>query len=104
MRVLYNNAMEELIQKDLKGNGVLFARSVTMGANGIGFLWGGDNEASFSPENGLPTVVTAGLGAGMSGMPLWTADLGGYLETADTPDAAGESDGRSMRRSRRRWR
>ena len=85
--VLYNNAMEELIQKDLKGNGVLFARSVTVGANGIGFLWGGDNEASFSPQNGLPTVVTAGLSAGMSGMPLWAADLGGYLGVADTPNA-----------------
>jgi alpha-D-xyloside xylohydrolase len=85
--VLYNNAMEELIQKDLKGNGVLFARSATVGANGIGFLWGGDNEASFSPANGLPTVVTAGLGAGLSGMPLWTADLGGYETTATTPDA-----------------
>jgi alpha-D-xyloside xylohydrolase len=85
--VLYNNAVEELIQKDLKGNGVLFARSVSVGANGIGFLWGGDNEASFSPLNGLPTVVTAGLGAGLSGMPLWTADLGGYLATASTPDA-----------------
>ena len=85
--VLYNNAMEELIQKDLKGNGVLFARSVTVGANGIGFLWGGDNEASFSPLNGLPTVVTAGLGAGLSGMPLWASDLGGYLGVADTPNA-----------------
>jgi alpha-D-xyloside xylohydrolase len=85
--VLYNNAMEELIQKDLKGNGVLFARSVSVGANGIGFLWGGDNEASFSPLNGLPTVVTAGLGAGLSGMPMWTADLGGYLGVADTPNA-----------------
>jgi alpha-D-xyloside xylohydrolase len=84
--VLYNNAVEELIQKDLKGNGVLFARSATVGANGLGFLWGGDNEASFSPENGLPTVVTAGLGAGLSGMPLWAADLGGYLKTADTPN------------------
>jgi alpha-D-xyloside xylohydrolase len=85
--MLYNNAMEELIQKDLKGNGVLFARSVTTGANGIGFLWGGDNDSSFSRENGLPTVVTAGLGAGLSGMPLWTADLGGYLATPDTPNA-----------------
>jgi alpha-D-xyloside xylohydrolase len=85
--VLYNNAMEELIQKELKGNGVLFARSVSVGANGIGFLWGGDNEASFSPLNGLPTVVTAGLGAGLSGMPLWAADLGGYLGTDTTPDA-----------------
>ncbi|MDE1176873.1 MAG: glycoside hydrolase family 31 protein [Edaphobacter sp.] len=86
--VLYNNAMEELMQKDLKGNGVLFCRSVTQGANGIGMLWGGDNEATFSPENGLPSVVTAGLGAGISGMPLWTADIGGYLKTASTPDAA----------------
>jgi alpha-D-xyloside xylohydrolase len=85
--VLYNNAVEELIQKDLKGNGVLLSRSVTVGANGIGFLWGGDNEASFSTSNGLPTVVTAGLGAGLSGMPLWGADLGGYLGMADTPNA-----------------
>jgi alpha-D-xyloside xylohydrolase len=88
--VLYNNAMEELIQKDLKGNGVLFARSVTTdghaGANGIGFLWGGDNESSFSPENGLPTAITAGLNAGMSGLPLWTADLGGYLKVSETQD------------------
>jgi len=85
--VLYNNAVEELIQKDLKGNGVLFARSATAGANGIGFLWGGDNEASFSPLNGLPSVVTAGLNAGLSGMPLWTADLGGYIGQPDTPNA-----------------
>ncbi len=83
---LYNNAMEELIQKDLHGNGVLFARSVTTGANNLGFLWGGDNEASFSTDNGLPTVVTAGLSAGISGMPLWGADIGGYLGQADTPN------------------
>ena len=85
--VLYNNATQELMQKDLKGNGALFIRSVTQGANGLGMLWGGDNEASFSIENGLPTVVTAGLGAGISGMPLWTADLGGYEATPSTPDA-----------------
>ena len=83
---LYNNAMEELIQTDLKGNGVLFARSVTTGANGIGFLWGGDNEASFSIDNGLPTVVTAGISAGLSGLPLWGADIGGYLRQPDTPN------------------
>ncbi len=84
--VLYNTAVEELIQKDLKGNGVLFSRSVTEGANGLGMLWGGDNLSSFSPENGLPTAVMAGLNAGMSGLPLWTADLGGYSKTAGAPD------------------
>ena len=85
--LLYQNAVEELIGKDLKGNGVVLARSTTTGANGIGFLWAGDNESNFSRENGLPTVVTAGLNAGMSGMPLWTADLGGYIAMPGGPDA-----------------
>ncbi len=84
--VLYNQAVEELVQKDLKGNGVLLARSVTQGANGLGFLWGGDSRSSFSPETGLPTVVTAGLNAGLSGMPLWTSDIGGYLNSSPSPD------------------
>lgn len=84
--VLYNHAVEEVIQKELKGNGILFTRSATVGNHNLAMLWGGDNEASFSPENGLPTVVTAGLSAGMSGMALWTADLGGYLATKSTPD------------------
>jgi alpha-D-xyloside xylohydrolase len=85
---LYQNAVEDVIQTDLKGNGVLFGRSATTGANGLGFLWAGDNEASFSPLNGLPTVVTAGISAGLSGMPLWACDLGGYLSQPDTPNAA----------------
>ncbi len=86
--VLYNNAVEELIQKDMKGNGVLFQRSATVGNMNLPLLWGGDNEASFSPENGLPTAVTAGLGAGLSGMALWTADLGGYEKHGHAPDEA----------------
>jgi len=86
--VLYNNAVEEVIQNDLKGNGVLFQRSATVGNMNLPLLWGGDNEASFSPENGLPTAVTAGLSAGLSGMALWTADLGGYLKHGHALDEA----------------
>jgi alpha-D-xyloside xylohydrolase len=84
--VLYNRAMEEVIQNDLHGNGILFIRSATVGNQNLAVLWGGDNESNFSPENGLPTVVTAGLGAGISGMALWTADLGGYLTPKSAPD------------------
>ena len=85
--VLYNNAVEEVILKELKGNGVVFGRSATAGANGLGFLWGGDNESSFSRENGLPSVITAGLNAGISGIPLWTADVGGYINSPTAHDA-----------------
>jgi alpha-D-xyloside xylohydrolase len=85
--VLYNHAMEEVIQNQLHGNGILFIRSATVGNQNLAMLWGGDNESNFSPENGLPSVVTAGLGAGISGMPLWTGDLGGYLTPKGPPDA-----------------
>jgi len=75
--LLQNKAAEEVIEKDLKGDGVLLARNATAGGNGLGFVRGDASVPGLSPENGLPTAVTAALNAGMSGMPLWTADLGG---------------------------
>jgi alpha-D-xyloside xylohydrolase len=86
--VLYNQALEELIQKDLHGDGVLFMRSVSVGNHNLPFAWGGDNEANFSAENGLPSVVIAGLNAGMSGISLWGTDLGAYFKSKRTPDDA----------------
>jgi len=82
---LENHAADEVVRKDLKGDGVLLIRGTTAGDNGIGLLRGGPFAASFSPEDGLPAAVTAGLNAGLSGMPLWLADLGGSLRPA-SPD------------------
>ena len=76
--VLADNAMQEVVQKDLKGNGTLLLDSATSGANGLGFLLQGGGSSSFSPEDGLPAAMTAGLDAGLSGMPLWSATPGGY--------------------------
>lgn len=83
--VLYNQTMEEVVRNDLHGDGVLFMRSGSVGTQNLPFTWGGDNEANFSPDNGLPTVVTAGLSAGLSGEPLWAADLGGYIKSSRYP-------------------
>ena len=84
--VLYNNAMNEVIQKQLHGNGVLFMRSASIGSHNLSMHWSGDNEGDFSYENGLPSVVRAGLSAGVSGMSLWMSDLGGYLKKQRTPE------------------
>jgi alpha-D-xyloside xylohydrolase len=84
--VLYNRAVRELIDSDLKGDGVLFMRSATQGSQNLSFVWAGDNGSDFSTENGLPGVVLAGLNAGMSGMALWASDLGGYVPDSPTPD------------------
>lgn len=82
--VLYNQALEDLIDRDLHGDGVLFMRSGSVGNHNLPFLWAGDNESNFGAENGLPSVVLAGLNAGLSGIPLWTSDLGGYEKGSRT--------------------
>lgn len=85
--VLYNQTMQEVIDTDLHGDGVLLYRSGSVGSTNLPFLWAGDNEANFSSENGLPGVVLAGLNAGLSGISMWTNDLGGYIKSpGSAPD------------------
>jgi alpha-D-xyloside xylohydrolase len=83
--VLYDHALRALIDDDLHGDGVLFFRSGSVGNHNLPFLWAGDNASDFSTENGLPSVVLAGLNAGLSGTSLWTSDLGGYEKDVRTP-------------------
>jgi len=69
-------ATEDLVDKDLKSDGVVLTEHATQGAGGAGFLLAGTHKASFSPEVGLPTLLNEALSAGLSGMPLWTAEMG----------------------------
>jgi alpha-D-xyloside xylohydrolase len=82
--VEYNRAVAEALEEGKGADWVLFQRSGTIGSHMLPVFWGGDNDASFAPTNGLPTVVTAGLNAGMSGISLWMSDLGGYNKSART--------------------
>ena len=98
--VLYDRALEGLIEKDLHGDGVLLMRSGSVGNHNLPFFWAGDNESNFGAENGLPGVVLAGLNAGLSGVPMWTSDLGGYEKSSRTPGTTPSSRaGPSSRRS-----
>ncbi len=78
--VEYNHAVAEALTERKGKDWVLLQRSGTVGSQMLPLFWGGDNDATFSTGNGLPTVVTAGLNAGLSGMSLWMGDLGGYLK------------------------
>jgi alpha-glucosidase (family GH31 glycosyl hydrolase) len=62
----------------LKSDGVLFARSGFAGTQKFPGCWAGDNEPNFGRENGLPSVIVAGLSAAMSGFSIWGHDIGGY--------------------------
>ena len=80
--VEYNRAVAEVLRERKGADWVLFQRSGTTGSQMLPMFWSGDNDASLSAANGLPSVVTAGLNAGMSGISLWVSDLGGYNRSA----------------------
>ena len=79
--VEYLATMREYVETTLRGDGCLLARSAFTGSS-LSYVWAGDNEASFSPRNGLPTVLRAGQSAAASGIFLWGHDVGGYTGTA----------------------
>jgi alpha-glucosidase (family GH31 glycosyl hydrolase) len=65
----------------LGAKGVLFARSGFAGTQAFPGCWAGDNEPNFGDQNGLPSVIVAGLTAAMSGFSIWGHDVGGYQNT-----------------------
>jgi alpha-D-xyloside xylohydrolase len=59
-------------------DGLIFARSGFTGTQAFPACWAGDNQPNFGTEAGLPSVITAGLSAAMSGFSIWGHDVGGY--------------------------
>ena len=61
------------------GDCVFFMRSGAAGSQKYStLLWGGDQCVDWSEDDGLPSVITAALTAGMSGYGLHCSDIGGY--------------------------
>ena len=73
---LYNRALTELLEQE-GIDGLLWARSGSLGNERYPALWAGDQYARWGQ---LASLVPAGLSASMSGMPFWGHDIGGYLE------------------------
>ncbi len=77
---LWQRASREVMD-ELRSNGdwVLFSRSGwTRAQKYQQIVWIGDQEADFSPSDGLPTVVPALINLGLSGVPFATHDVAGY--------------------------
>jgi alpha-D-xyloside xylohydrolase len=72
----------------LGADGVLLARSGFTGTQAFPGVWAGDNEPNFGTDNGLPSVVSAGMSAAMTGYAIWGSDIGGYQDVnpSSTPE------------------
>ena len=95
--LLYQKAAFDLLERQMKKNYLIFARSGYAGpAPGVGFganggapvtygtggltpmVWAGDQATDFDLADGLPAALTGALNVGMSGVPLWGSDISGY--------------------------
>jgi alpha-glucosidase len=74
------------------GDYAVFARSGFTGVQAFAQIyWVGDQEADWSPHDGLPTVATAMMSLGFAGIPFVTHDVAGF------------SGGPSTKELYRRW-
>jgi len=75
--LLYNRAVFEVIEEE-KGCGIVWGRSAFAGSQQYPIVWSGDPAADYQS---LASTIRGGLSAGMSGLPFWSNDIGGYRGT-----------------------
>jgi len=81
----YHRAVYNALREVVGANGVILARSGFTGTQAFPGCWAGDNTPNFGAENGLPSVIIAGLSAAMSGYAIWGHDVGGYQNSHFSP-------------------
>lgn len=84
--LLYQKATTDYLRKVRGNDWMYFARAGWAGSQKYApVIWSGDPAASFDDAKGLPSQVRAGVNAGLSGIPVWGSDIGGYSCNADPP-------------------
>lgn len=79
--LLFNDAVAAVTQ-EVAGHGLVWARSSFLGGQRHSAQWGGDTNCSY-PAMG--STLRGGLSHGLSGVPFWSHDAGGFTGTP-TPD------------------
>ena len=62
------------------GDYMFFCRSAAVGSQKyVPVFWSGDSNTDFEESDGMPSNLPAVLSAGICGLSIWAADLGGYM-------------------------
>lgn len=72
--LLYNKCVFDAV-KEYYGRGIVWARSAYAGSQRFPVHWSGDPRCTFGS---MRSVLRAGLNAGLSGIPFWSNDIGGF--------------------------
>ena len=73
--LVYNRVVFNAI-KSVSGDNIVWARSGTAGSQRYPLHWGGDSQCSFEA---LAGTLRAALSVGMSGIPYFSHDIGGFI-------------------------
>ncbi|THF85545.1 hypothetical protein E7T09_16470 [Deinococcus sp. KSM4-11] len=71
----YVGAYHDFIQERTRGDGLTFSRAGYTGAGRYPAHWAGDENSTWSA---LKSSIQAGLSAGISGVSMWSWDIGGF--------------------------
>lgn len=76
---LWSEVVQEGCRRAGQPECVAFMRSAFL-RNGdhVPLMWAGDQMVDYSTTDGLASAVYSMVGGGLSGMPLWHSDIGGY--------------------------
>ncbi len=73
--LLWTGTMNDYVMNKTGGNGITWSRAGFAGSQQYPCHWAGDQYCTFAQ---LQTVIRAGQSAGISGIPYWASDIGGY--------------------------
>lgn len=76
--LLYNKTVFETVKKYSGGRGIVWGRSGYAGSQRYPACWAGDSDSSFEA---MASVLRGGLSLGLSGIPFWSHDIGGFIGT-----------------------
>jgi alpha-D-xyloside xylohydrolase len=79
--LLYNDAVAA-VTREVAGHSMVWARSSFLGGQRHSAQWSGDTTASYPA---MASSLRGGLSLGLSGVPFWSHDVGGFFGTP-TPD------------------
>jgi alpha-D-xyloside xylohydrolase len=75
--LLFNDAVAE-VTREVAGHGMVWARSSYLGGQRHSAQWGGDTNCSYPA---MASTLRGGLSHGVSGVPFWSHDAGGFTGT-----------------------
>jgi len=79
--LMFNDVVAE-VTREVAGHGMVWARSSYLGGQRHSAQWSGDVNATYT---GMASTLRGGLSHGLSGVPFWSHDAGGFHGTP-TPD------------------